>query len=181
MIGLTRPRWKKIKGIYCSLIGSYGFIQSLSQTKSNNQQNNEGSRMRVIFEKGTPSAHINKNMHLECLSQNTVKTSNFSAGNQLRWRAMFTYQKPGPFSKWVLILCHTYVLMSYLNLPNCQIIWLIDCITNIWKSKCRNNSHNPFLLPLRCLLGFCWFSPVEQSYYIEQRPKEYNMFPLRFI
>ena len=73
MIGLTRPRWKKIKGIYCSLIGSYGFIQSLSQTKSNNQQNNEGSRMRVIFEKGTPSAHINKNMHLECLSQNTVK------------------------------------------------------------------------------------------------------------
>ena len=73
MIGLTRPRQKKIKGIYCSLIGSYGFIQSLSQTKSDNQQNNEGSRMRVIFEKGTPSAHINKNMHLECLSQNTEK------------------------------------------------------------------------------------------------------------
>ena len=27
--------------------------------------------IRVIFGKGTPSAHINKNMHLECLLQNT--------------------------------------------------------------------------------------------------------------
>ena len=72
MIDLTRPRWKKINGICFSLIWLYCFIQSLSQTKSNNQQNNEGSQIRVIFGKGTPNAHINtKNMHLECLSQNT--------------------------------------------------------------------------------------------------------------
>ena len=50
----------------------YIVLYEVYHKKSNNQQNNESSRIRVIFGKGIPNAHINtKNMHLECLSQNT--------------------------------------------------------------------------------------------------------------
>ena len=67
--------------------------------------------MRVIFEKGTPSAHINKNMHLECLSQNTLKL-------QTSVQEISFDEEQCLLIKNLILLANGY--LSYLNLPNYQ-------------------------------------------------------------